>query len=180
MAAGAFKHGRYSKYVPRRLLAKYEAAEQDPDLLSMRAEIALLDSRLQELLQRVHSGESGQMWRMLSDEIAQLLQNRDDPDRATVHINNLISIVRRGNADYAAWNELRSVVDQRRRLVDAERKRMVDAQLTMDVEQALLLLTVITGIIKDSVDKHVDRTTGNRILTETSVGIRQLVSGEAG
>jgi hypothetical protein len=48
-----FKTGRYSRYLPARLLDKYEDAGTDPRLLELREDIALLDARIAQLLERV-------------------------------------------------------------------------------------------------------------------------------
>src|SRR5690606_3084472 len=48
-----FKTGRYSKVLPARLRERYEEAAADPELLALREDIALLDSRLDDLLKRV-------------------------------------------------------------------------------------------------------------------------------
>ena len=61
----AFRSGRYSKVLPSRLLAQYRAAEKDPELTSLRGELALVDARLADLLTRVDSGESGAIWQAL-------------------------------------------------------------------------------------------------------------------
>src|SRR4051794_14907848 len=49
MASPHTKTGRYSKDLPTRLLARYEEAMNDPDLLNLSSEIALLGARLSEL-----------------------------------------------------------------------------------------------------------------------------------
>src|SRR3954452_17185048 len=65
-ASPAFKTGRHSTYLPVRLLAGYQEAERDPELLALRDEIALIDSRLADVLSRVDSGESSRIWRSLN------------------------------------------------------------------------------------------------------------------
>lgn len=47
--------GRYSKHLPTKAIAEFQAAMHDPDLLSMRTDIALIDLRLNELISQ--SGE---------------------------------------------------------------------------------------------------------------------------
>ena len=43
-----FKHGRYSKAVPDRLIEQYEASRTDPDLITMRDDISLTDARIMD------------------------------------------------------------------------------------------------------------------------------------
>ena len=49
----------------RRLAARYEESLRDGDVLSLVSEVALTDARLEDLLRRVDSGESGKVWEQL-------------------------------------------------------------------------------------------------------------------
>jgi hypothetical protein len=49
-SAPALRHGRYSKYLPVHLADKYQESLNDADLLALRDEIALIDSRVLEIL----------------------------------------------------------------------------------------------------------------------------------
>src|SRR5579863_9488305 len=53
VASPAFKTGRYSRSLPARLVGRYQEAVADPELLSLRDDLALIDSRTSALLQRV-------------------------------------------------------------------------------------------------------------------------------
>ena len=44
------RHGRYSKDLPTYLASRFHESQSDPDLLNLRAEIALIDTRLGELV----------------------------------------------------------------------------------------------------------------------------------
>ena len=48
--SGTYRTGKYSKYLPAHLLEKYHEASNDPDLLSLHSGIALVDTRLADLL----------------------------------------------------------------------------------------------------------------------------------
>ena len=58
VASASWRHGRYSQAVPQRLRERFDASITDPDLLSHRRDLALLDLRLDELLGRIDSGKS--------------------------------------------------------------------------------------------------------------------------
>ncbi len=164
------KTGRYSKYLPARLAARYQEASTDGELLHLREDIALLDARLADLLGRVDSGESGAIWRMLRKafdalQIARLSGNTIGMRDALGEIELLIV---KGLADYAAWADVQQVLDQRRRLVESERKRMVEMQQMITSERAMLLMGAVVGIIKEHVH---DRST----LTAISNAIGSLI-----
>ena len=108
-------HGRYSQDLPTQLADRYQAAQADPDLLSLRDEIALMSTRIGELLSTITAGQ------------------RTDEAQAT-------------------WEAISLLIDQRRKLAEAERKRLVDMQQMITAEQAAVLVATLT----DAVRRHVD------------------------
>ena len=56
--APRFETGRYSKYLPTRLAGRYEEARADPELLALRDDIALLDTRVAQTVAALDTGES--------------------------------------------------------------------------------------------------------------------------
>jgi hypothetical protein len=175
LASPHFKTGRYSKDIPTRLLANYTAALADPDLLALRSDIALVDSRLGELLARVDSGESGAIWRTLRGVWANLITARAKGDIPGMqeHLSEVGVLIERGLADYAAWMDIQKCLEQRRKLTESEWKRLVDMQQMITTEKAMVLLAAVVDVIRKEVS---DRDTLGRI----SIGIAGLVANSAG
>ena len=131
IAAGNFKTGRYSKNLPTRMLEKYQEARTDGDLLALRDDIALVDSRLEDMLGRVDTGESGEMWASLLSSLEECKKQRHKLDNArrtqdqkkildaesglTDALDTMEVLAQAGLSDYAAWGEIRSLLEQRRR-----------------------------------------------------------------
>ena len=63
--AGQYKTGKYSKLLPKSLRGSYEEAESDPKLLELRSEIALADTRRQELMGQLSSGSYDSLHKQL-------------------------------------------------------------------------------------------------------------------
>ena len=150
LASPTFKHGRYSRVLPARLAARYDEATTDPALLELRADVALLDARLADVLSRVDTGESGALWTTLQNHRRDVLAAKrvGDSVAQAVALNALLETVGQGHADYRAWQEIGALLEQRRKLVESERKRLIEAQQTLTVEKAMLLIGAISGIIK--------------------------------
>lgn len=151
-ASGSFKHGRYSRYLPERLLARYHESEADPEKLALDAELAVIDARLAEVLQRVDSGETGSLWTELRTKwhvMEQALASGDAAfGPAMQEVGTLIS---RGHADRIAWNDVVTLIRERTKLVESERKRRVEMQQMVSVEHATALLALLV----DAVRQHV-------------------------
>ncbi|HEU5090506.1 MAG TPA: HGGxSTG domain-containing protein [Roseiflexaceae bacterium] len=170
-----YRDGRYSRVLPARLAGRYQEAAQDTALLELRSEVALLDARLADLLGRVDTGESGALWRALAEWRLEALAARkaNDTVKTSEAINAIFDLIQRGHADYQAWREVGSVIEQRRKLVESERKRLIEMQQTLTAEKAMLLLGAVLGVIKEHVQ---DRNTLHAI----SRGIEQLTTIDAG
>lgn len=174
IASPSFKTGRYSKYIPARLNERYQEAVSDSELLALREDIALIDARLVDLLQRVDTGESGRLWRLLQQTHAEMLQARaaSDTGKMAMKLTELGHLIQEGLADYAAWDDVSKTLEQRRKLVESERKRLVEMQQMITTERAMVLLSVVV----DTIRRHVrDRDT----LAAISADIGRIVVDSA-
>lgn len=147
------QHGRYSKNLPTRLAADFEASVSDPDLLNLRREISLLDSRLQDLLTGVSNGESGELWKRCKAALAEYdAAMRSSSKNAAAEqaeaFGNLRWLINEGYAEWQSWMEIRSTLEDRRRLVDSERQRLKDMQVMISTQQAMTLIGAVTASIK--------------------------------
>jgi hypothetical protein len=111
--------------------------------------LALLDARMAELLSRVDTGESEEMWDALQKEWATFRVYRALGDVPKMHqaIARLDLLMDRKRTDSAAWREIGAAIEQRRKLVESEQKRLVALQATMSQEQAMTLMGVLIDII---------------------------------
>ena len=100
-----FKHGRYSKAMPDRLIEKYETARNDPDLITMRDDIALIDTRIMDQLELAEADPV--IWDVITDLIEKRrklceserrrlydLQTTMTAEQAMAMITALIAIIR--------------------------------------------------------------------------------------
>ena len=150
IALPQFKDGRYSKYLPNRLIERYKAGISDDQLLVLADEIALIDSRLADLLSRVDTGENGQLWANLLKAWEGFKEASATVDRLKyqLQIDILFDAAR---DDYLAWGEIHSLIDQRRRMVESERKRLTEIQQMITAKEAMTLIAAIQGIILENV-----------------------------
>lgn len=172
IAAPNFTHGRYSKHLPQRLLERFEASLVDNDLLNLRAEIALLDTRLEDVLKRVDSGEAGVLWKRASDLYADLRRTmvKQDAESVIELMSELDGLFSHGVGDYAAWGEIIGLLEQRRKLVESERRRMVELEQIITAEQATMLVSALLESVRSNVS---DRS----VLTAIQADFIRLTTG---
>lgn len=168
----SFKAGRYSKYLPDRLIEKYTAARDDGELLALRDEVALIDVRMAGLIEQLSSGEHVSKWMQLAGvhkKISRALAKKDYEalDEAAGEIGEIIDSAA---AEEFIWNELIPLFDQRRKLVESERKRLVEMQQLITAERAMSLVAAIVGVIKKHVSDPV-------VLNAIGDDIRAIANG---
>lgn len=121
-----FTNGATSRYMlPLRMRESYNDALSDPKLLDLKPEIALVHARAKDLIDRVDSGESGHLWKLLQKAYTDLETAKDKAEQL-VALATLGQLIKRGTADYAAWTETMKEIDRKRVLVESERKRAVE------------------------------------------------------
>lgn len=152
--APTFKDGRYSKYIPTGLRERFELAEKDPELLSLREEILLTDSRVKELLESLETGESSSLWAILAGLVGTLRMKINagaDVDDLDKTISAMEKVILKGGDQRETWAEIMTFIDSRRRLVEGERKRLVEMNQVITTEKALTLITALAQSVKANV-----------------------------
>lgn len=165
-------HGLYSKSLPTRLAARYDAALADPDLLGMRRETALMASLLDDALARLDAGETGALWLKLQDDWDKML-GLAGAAKATA-LNDIGRQIQRGASDAAAAREIRGVILDKARVAESERKRLVEAHQVITVERLMALVGALSSAIMEEVP---DRERRARILGRFE---RLLGAGDSG
>jgi hypothetical protein len=134
-----------------------EAALNDPELLNQRSEIALLTARLSEQLQQVDSRTSGKLWSELQGAAADFRQanTMNDREKASFAMSEMLRLINAGGADHAAWEDIRSTVLDKNKLIASERKRLVEMQAFVTAEQGMVMIGRLAYAAREALDKHV-------------------------
>lgn len=145
--------GRYSKYLPARLVSRFEEMTRDAELLAMRDDIALVDARIADLMARVDTGEAGKWWSEMRASYGALSDalRRKDNESIAIALRDLNVTINKGNSDYASWNEITGLLEQRRKLVESEQKRVLAAQHTLRLDEAARLMAALTSAVREHV-----------------------------
>lgn len=154
-----FKTGRWSSSIPERMAERYSVLLDDPAMLDITHEIALTDTRISELLQRVGTGESKGLWqqaRKSNDDIQKAIHN-ENYGAVLIATAQLDRLIGEGLTDYEAWSEIHTLIDQRRKLAESERKRRIEAEQMLTIDQAMSFTTAVLNLIRSSVDDPATR-----------------------
>lgn len=169
------RHLRHSKYLPERLLERYAEALADEDLLNLKYEIGLVDTRIAELLEQDEAGGSADLWLSLQQQhrVMDAASRREDVEKWTEAFKAIGEIIDTGVRANMHWQQITDLLEQRRKLVDTERRRLVDMQQMITSEQAMVLVSALISIIREEV-------TDRNVLTRLQARISGLLVARAG
>jgi hypothetical protein len=134
------KTGRYSKVLPLRLAARYEQALANKDLLRLHDDVALAETRLGDLLQRLDTGETDRLWQRLqrSFEAFTEAQRAQDTAEMRQQLTTLHGLIQQGSSDAQAWQEIMRLWESRCKLITTEQKTLMAQQQLVSVEQFMV------------------------------------------
>ena len=145
-AAGRYKTGKYSKYLPKNIHGDYRAALRDENLISLREQLALLESRQMELVRGLEQNPPIP-WSALQNLTGQLLKDGPKPEL----LAQLKDLIGEGQAAARAqkglWSDLRSAFQEKARLVEAERRRLDELNARLPADQVITLVQALSDLV---------------------------------
>lgn len=177
-ASPHFKTGRYCRYLPDNLAAKYEEGRRDPELLGLREEVAVMTARFKTLLSQLVCAESGVAWRALHHQCRKMnaASKRSDLCSMRVAAQQIGRIIERGAQDELTWRELDRTAVRIQRLSEAERRRQVEIGQTLRVEEAMTLAAALLEALHRAVDEQcADTNVADAVMKSASEEFRRLL-----
>ena len=180
VASPHFRHGRYSKAMPRGLGKKFEEAGRDPFLLSHVPELKLLDVKLSELVTELGQAAGPQSTTELQKtwKEFQVANVAEDEARVATCVSTIDEILQGAISTADLWEQILGYIEARRKLLDSESKRLKDQHQTMGPDQLLAIIKFIVDVIRQALRKYVDDNTGRKILAAITNDLERVVSRE--
>lgn len=147
------KHGGYSKHMPTRLGAEFEASLNDPQLHDLKSEMALVNMRIKELLGKLDLERDGSAWEEVKgarDNI-RIAMKSQSPTQMIFAFNYLDDVINRAYGDTEIWDNITRLIEQQRKLAESYRKIIADAETTITAENIIGIAGAIVRIISDHV-----------------------------
>lgn len=144
----AYKTGRYVRSLRGQLLSRYELARVDPELGSLRDEIALIDALIHEICASLNLDALS--WSTLRStwERVESARQQKDPVTLALALSEHAKCIQGGAAEEARQVRLLQLIDQRRKLCDSEAKRMLQDQQYIAASEAIIAFRRIEEIIR--------------------------------
>ncbi len=166
VAAPAYKGAGRSRVVPARWADAYQGAVDDPDLLSLRHDIAIVDASIEDLESRLPETELeveafqsfiatfGSMKRFHVDaNEAKTLEDREEARKSFFQAFDTACVLLQEVNGYRAseleiMGRTMELREQRRRLVDTETKRLTAAVQSIRVDAVKTILWALLDILR--------------------------------
>lgn len=148
-----WKTGEHSRYrVPARMIEQFRASMDDPDLASLRSELALMDSMVNEVLSEL-DGVDAQTWPKLVAASRKIQDAATSGDRNAMReaIEDLQELIAVGGRHAAAVLDVSNLLEKRSRIASREHKRMVDLDTMVRFEQFLAIIILMMSDVRQYV-----------------------------
>lgn len=165
-----FQTGFYSRYLPDSVLTRYQQALNDPDLVSLRSNLALTETRMSQLLERLETSDTLEYWQRLQSWFVHF-QSQTQEQQLSL-LPTLHDLVNAALDDYKAWQQIQQISEDKRKLAESERRRLLDMQQYITVERAMLLVSTVVSVVR----KYV---TDDETLQQISGGVERLLTLDA-
>lgn len=173
-ASPQFKHGRRSKYLPGNVAALYQSALDNPELMSLRDEIALIDTWINQRIERTAWGETRDRWETViasTREINKAVAS-GDPSMLASAVEALTKVANAQSQSEHMMDDVVELIERRRRLVDSQAKMESSLQQNITAERAVLLVAALSDIVCQHVS---DQETRRRVAQD----LRALTMGQS-
>jgi hypothetical protein len=133
----------------------YRAAREDPEWLSLRDQIASIDTLLVALHTRLTGQSKSCHWeeaRGLAQRYRALIDSKDDG--ASFLLENLLDLIEAGADEENTWAQIQRAMETRRRLTDVEGRMQDRLHQTFSVQQALAVIQALGQLSREFVPEE--------------------------
>jgi len=160
------------------LRKQYEESKDDPEFLSHQPDLRLMDLHLQQLLVALNKPENMETFVKAREAFEEFKRFQREKNAAAMKhaLDKLDLLFTVGVQSGSVWNEVREVIEQRRKILESETKRIHQSSNSMSGEQILALIEYIVDVLRSSVSKYADRLIASKILQQVTTDIGVVVS----
>jgi len=147
-------HGRYSADLPSQVLLRYQAALADPELLSVRDDIALLQAAITDTLAEIADAEASPDLNTIVDTVSRISNEWRGWEwtRMQRELDGLQDAITRRRSQKQAMRDVRELVREKAALVQQENRLLVERQQMITVEQYMVGMKALGAAVSRLID----------------------------
>ena len=125
-AVASYRHGRFSKYLPQGLLKKYIDNQHDPEFLTHKSELGLLDAHIKDHYETLRNGTGPDRFKKVRETWKDLTKAKANHDGEAVDVAFMaMEEAMIGEEEHSTnMSELLNLLEVRRKTLEAETRRL--------------------------------------------------------
>jgi hypothetical protein len=172
------RHARFYKQLPTRLREIYDGFSNSDELDSLTPNIAILDTRMAELIERLEEGDYGATYQKLRKAFykADLSLRTKDMESFAEHWRDIQELIETGSKDYSLWQQIVELNERRGRMVERKHNILNKSELTISIVQ----FTQVLRLIEDAFVEASDKPTAIARRQHFSMKIQSILAADEG
>jgi len=165
------KTGRYSLDLPTQVATRYESALSDPNLLSVRDDIALLQAAISDVMQELKVAEARPDFDAILEIVEEIAGNWQSWEwtKMSAQMDKLRGLIVNKQSQRTAMREVRDLIKEKADLISRENRMLLDREQMITVEQFLMAMRAMGAAVRRQVDDP-------RILRSIDTEFRRLAT----
>ena len=186
IASATFKHGLFSKAMPHGMAERFRQAATDPELLSLSRDVALIDTRLLEVLKSLD--QSGFNFDAVVKAKNALVSSQQvqDINAMKAELGDLVRLIEASEGEMVRWLEIERLIEGRRKLIDSLQKHQVQSAQIVTLMQMQILFSGLAQLVRKAfvglmsqLQDEREKKAAQKALSEISRGFQSLTMSSA-
>lgn len=160
-ASPHYQNGRHSRYMPTGIAEKFRIALDDPELTSLREEIAACDAMIATIWEQFDEGQGSTAWKAVLEHLdkANAAGKAGNGELLMHHVTAAQRLSDASLRQIALRDDLLKIIGRRKSLVDSEQRRELQQHLMIPIVQVQILLDALTDVVFTTVQDQGTRST---------------------
>lgn len=173
-----YKTGEWCKDLPARLRDRAGRAFADPDLLSQKKAIAILEARFWDVMASTSNQESGELWQSLYEAKQTYFKARgkDTENTRARALQDIWYLIIEGYNERQSWREMRKIIQELRTVRESEQRSLINKQQNLSTAEAMVMLGHVSFAMKDAASLITDPEQRKAVLDKVSRTLASLVN----
>lgn len=178
IASANFKTGEWAQDLPARMRDRAITSFADPDILSQKKAIAILEARFWDVMASSSNQESGELWEALHNARQRYYKatGKDAEKTRSEALADVWFLIVEGYNERQSWREMREIIQEMRTVRESEQKSLVNKQQSISTAEAMVMLGHVTFAVKEAASLITDPEQRKAVLDKVSRTIANLVN----
>jgi len=180
VASHHFKHGRYTDFFPKEISDRFIRNSTDPKQTDRSNDIGLLTTHIEDLMRQTYSEKDADSFPSLRKLITAFntAMVKGEIDEMRSLVEQMTVVMEKTVEREVIWEEIKDLVENRRKLVETQRKWEIDMGRMLPVEQAQHFMIGLAQIVKETCEHHIsDLGLASTILRDVSAKFKAQFGG---